>query len=107
MAKLDYYEVLGLEKTATQEKIKARYRELAKQFHPDKNPGNQEAETKFKQVNDAYEVLGNETQRSAYDRESVSMEKAARFVDAVEQVFSGVGALLREFGFGRRDHGGK
>ena len=68
MSKRDYYEILGLEKNATQEDIKKSYRKLAMQFHPDRNPGNKEAEEKFKEAAEAYEVLSNEEKRAKYDR---------------------------------------
>ena len=68
MAKRDYYEILGVNKTATAEEIKKAYRKVAIQFHPDKNPGNKEAEEKFKEAAEAYEVLSDETKRTQYDR---------------------------------------
>ena len=57
--KRDYYEVLGVEKTATADEIKKAYRKKAIQYHPDKNPGDKEAEEKFKEAAEAYEVLSN------------------------------------------------
>ncbi len=67
--KRDYYEVLGVSKTATDDEIKKAYRKLAKQYHPDANPNNkEEAEAKFKEVNEAYEVLSNPQKRSMYDQ---------------------------------------
>ncbi len=64
----DYYSVLGVAKTATQEEIKKAYRNLAFKYHPDRNPNNKEAEEKFKQISEAYNVLGDEKKRAEYDR---------------------------------------
>ncbi len=66
--KRDYYEVLGLQKGAGEEEIKRAYRTLAKKYHPDMNPGDKEAEAKFKEVNEAYAVLSDPDKRAAYDR---------------------------------------
>jgi molecular chaperone DnaJ len=68
VAKRDYYEVLGVQRDATKDDIKRAYRKLAIQFHPDKNPENKSAEEKFKEGTEAYEVLGDEQKRQAYDQ---------------------------------------
>ena len=66
--KRDYYEVLGVSKTASADEIKKAYRSLAKKYHPDMNPGDKEAEIKFKEANEAYEVLSDEDKRAKYDQ---------------------------------------
>jgi len=68
MTKRDYYEILGVGKGATAEEIKKAYRKVALQYHPDKNPGNKEAEEKFKEAAEAYEVLSDAEKRAQYDR---------------------------------------
>ena len=68
MAKRDYYEVLGVSKTASADEIKKAYRKKAIQYHPDKNPGDKEAEEKFKEAAEAYEVLSNPDKRQRYDQ---------------------------------------
>ena len=65
-SKRDYYEVLGVDKSASQDDIKKAYRKLAMQYHPDRNPGDKSAEEKFKEINEAYEVLGDEDKRAKY-----------------------------------------
>ncbi len=68
MAKRDYYEILSVQKTASIDDIKKSYRKLAMQYHPDRNPGNRDAEEKFKEATEAYEVLSDQDKRSRYDR---------------------------------------
>jgi len=68
MAKRDYYEILGVNKNASKDEIKKAYRKIAIKYHPDKNPDNQEAEEKFKEAAEAYEILSNDQKRAQYDR---------------------------------------
>jgi len=68
MNKRDYYEILGVAKTASADEIKKAYRKIAMQFHPDRNPDNKEAEDKFKEASEAYEVLSDATKRQRYDQ---------------------------------------
>src|SRR5689334_10230875 len=68
MSKRDYYEVLGIARTASEQEIKSAYRRLAVKYHPDKNPGDAEAEEKFKEAAEAYSVLSDADQRRRYDR---------------------------------------
>ena len=67
MAAKDYYEILGVARSADEAEIKHAYRKMAKQYHPDKNPGNKQAEQKFKDVNEAFSILGNKRKREQYD----------------------------------------
>lgn len=91
--KRDYYEVLGVSKGASPDEIKKAYRKLAKQYHPDVNPNDKEAEAKFKEVNEAYSVLSDEQKRSQYDRFGHDA-----FTGAGGSGFSGF-----DFGFGGLD----
>ena len=68
MAKRDYYEVLGVDKSASADEIKKAYRKMAIKYHPDKNPGDKEAEEKFKEAAEAYDVLSNPEKRQRYDQ---------------------------------------
>ena len=67
-SKRDYYEVLGVEKSADEATLKKAYRALAKKYHPDLNPGDKEAEQKFKEINEAYGVLSDPEKRKKYDQ---------------------------------------
>lgn len=68
MAKRDYYEILGVQKGTSADEMKKAYRKMAMQYHPDKNPGDKTAEQKFKELNEAYDVLKDDQKRAAYDR---------------------------------------
>jgi molecular chaperone DnaJ len=68
MAKRDYYEILGVSKSSSADEIKKAYRKVAMQFHPDRNPGDKEAEDKFKEAAEAYEILSDADKKAKYDR---------------------------------------
>src|ERR1700709_24005 len=68
MSKRDYYEILGVSKTASDGDMKSAFRKLAMSYHPDRNPGDKEAEIKFKEINEAYQCLADGQKRAAYDR---------------------------------------
>ena len=72
---MNYYQILGLQRDVSQEEIKKAYRRIAKQYHPDSNPGNREAEKKFKEASEAYEVLSNEEKRENYDHKLIAEQK--------------------------------
>ena len=97
----DYYEILGVAKNADQDTIKKAYRKLAMQFHPDKNPGNSEAEEKFKKAAEAYEILGNPEKRAKYDQFGHSafrggMGGGQQFHD-MEDIFAQFGDIFGDF----------
>lgn len=107
-SKRDYYEVLGVSKQASSDDIKKAYRKLAKKYHPDMNPGDKEAEAKFKEVNEAYEVLNDDQKRYAYDRFGHSAFDGTGggggFGGFEDFGFGGLGDIFESFmgGFGRR-----
>ncbi|MBI3744886.1 MAG: J domain-containing protein [Chloroflexi bacterium] len=82
MAKRDYYQVLGLSKNAAEKDIRQAYRRLARQFHPDLNPGNKGAEEKFKEINEAHEVLSNLESRKKYDQYGHEWKHADQYARA-------------------------
>ena len=74
MAKRDYYEVLGVDRSASSEELKKAYRKVAMKYHPDRNPGDEEAEEKFKEASEAFEVLSDQGKRQRYDQFGHSAE---------------------------------
>lgn len=113
MTKRDYYEVLSISRNASETEIKKAYRQLAKKYHPDLNPGNREAEEKFKEASEAYEVLRDPEKRQIYDRFGHAGLEGRGFhgFSGVEDIFSSFGDIFDSFfGFGpgqsrQRRHG--
>lgn len=85
MAFIDYYNTLGIAKNATEKEIKAAYRKLARKYHPDLNPDNKEAELKFKEINEANEVLSNPENRKKYDKYGKDWKHGEEFEKAQQQ----------------------
>ena len=116
MAKRDYYEVLGVEKGASADDIKKAYRKLAMKFHPDRNPGDKEAETKFKEAAEAYEVLSDEQKKGRYDQYGHAgvegMGHAGQGFSSMEDIFAqfgdvfGGGSIFDQLFGGQRGGGG-
>ena len=85
MAYIDYYKVLGVDKSASSKEIKKAYRQLARLYHPDMNPNDKKAEERFKQINEAYEVLGNSKNRAKYDKYGKDWQQSEAFEKAQRQ----------------------
>lgn len=112
MAKRDYYEVLGISKSASEEEIKKAYRKLAMKYHPDRNPDSHEAEEKFKEASEAYEVLSDADKRAAYDRMGHSaFENGGGFGGGAgfnaQDIFSQFGDIFGDMFGGRAGGGGQ
>jgi len=97
MAGKDYYKILGVDRKATERELKQAYRRLARQHHPDVNPGDKSAEETFKQINEAYEVLSDKDNRQKYDKYGDQWQHAEQFEKAQRQQAQG-----RDFGQGGR-----
>jgi molecular chaperone DnaJ len=103
MSKRDYYEVLGVDRGASERDLKKAYRKLAMEYHPDRNPGDAEAENKFKEAAEAYEVLANSEKRQIYDRfghEGLRGRAGGQGFGSVDDIFSQFGDLFGDI-FGR------
>lgn len=90
----DFYQVLGVDRSADEKTIKSTYRKLARKYHPDVNPGDKAAETKFKEISEAYEVLGDPEKRKAYDRYGSNWEQSAQYGDAGVDIGGGFGSIF-------------
>lgn len=108
--KRDYYEILSLERSCTEVEVKASYRKAALKYHPDRNPGDKEAEERFKEASEAYEVLSDAQKRATYDRfghQGLSGQGFSGFQD-VGDIFSSFGNIFEEFfGFSGGGPGGR
>ena len=106
----DFYAVLGVPKTASEKEIRSAFRRLARQWHPDVNPGNPEAEAKFKEINAAFEVVGDPEKRKKYDKYGENWMHADQIEEMRRRQGGGVGFDPRGFGqggFGREVGGGE
>ena len=118
MAKRDYYEILGVAKSASADEIKKAYRKVAMQFHPDRNPGDKAAEEKFKEAAEAYEVLSDQEKKAQYDRFGhAGLNNRGGFGGGqgmnMDDIFSNFGDIFGDdifgsfFGGGRQRSGGR
>src|SRR5438552_1674908 len=103
MAERDLYKVLGVDRKASPEEVKKAYRKLARQYHPDKNPGDKAAETRFKEISAAYDVLGDPEKRKQYDRGGLGAFFGGQGAPGGGFDAGGLGDILSNlFGGGRR-----
>src|SRR5579871_2780684 len=94
----DFYKILGVDRTASDDDIKQSYRRLAMQFHPDKNAGSKEAEERFKEITEAYDVLRDPQKRAAYDRfGEAGLRRGSAGVHHVD-LSEALGIFMRDFG---------
>jgi curved DNA-binding protein len=107
MAYINYYNILGIEKNATESEIKKAYRKMARKHHPDLNPNDKQAETKFKQTNEANEVLSHPESRKKYDAHGKDWKHAGDFNNARQQQYSGNYSDFFESMFGGRAAGSR
>src|ERR1043166_9596097 len=113
MSKRDYYEILGVSRSCTEVDLKAAFRKLAMQHHPDRNPGDKECEHRFKELNEAYDVLKDDDKRAAYDRfghaafehgmggggaHGFGSDFGSAFADIFERIFGMSGSRVRSSG---------
>ena len=114
----DYYEILGVDRSATPADLKRAYRKLAMQYHPDRNPGDAEAESRFKESAEAYEVLSNPEKRARYDRfghagvrngtgQGTGFQDVSDIFSAFSDIFGGSGSIFEEVFGGRSGGGGR
>ena len=115
MSKRDYYEILGVDKSVSKEDLRKAYRKMAMQYHPDRNPENKEAEEKFKEAAEAYEILSDDEKRSNYDRNGhEGLRGASQGFTDINDIFShfsdifGGGSIFDDFfGGGQRTRSGR
>lgn len=107
MDEFDYYEVLELDRNASSEEIKRAYRKMALKYHPDKNQNNPEAEAKFKQINEAYQILSDEQKRAVYDRYGKAGLSASGGGGGFESAFGDFADVFDSFFGGGRKRGGE
>ncbi|MBP1731636.1 MAG: integrase [Deltaproteobacteria bacterium] len=101
-AKKDYYEILGVQKSSSEDDIKKAYRKLALKYHPDRNPGNKQAEEHFKEINEAYAVLSDKEKRQQYDQFGMSGFQQRYSQEDIYRGFN-IGDLFKDLGFGTGD----